>query len=73
MLCWQKELRMKLTPELKSRIDSKSYTQLIEGSRYHPNSNMFEGESKRYWFKRAKQLLPKYLPGQKMLEYGDPD
>lgn len=48
---------MKLTPELRAEIDSKSYTSLLSGVRFAPIGDpMFEGETGRYWMKRMKDL-----------------
>jgi hypothetical protein len=48
---------MNLTPELKTKIDSKSYHELLSRWRFAPNGDtMFEGESGDYWGKRMAEL-----------------
>lgn len=48
---------MKLTSELKQKIDSKSYVALLAGWRHAPcGSAMFEGESGKYYAERMAYL-----------------
>jgi len=48
---------MKLTPELKAQIDSKSIYALLHGVRFTPSgSEMFQDESGEYWLKRLAEL-----------------
>lgn len=48
---------MKLTPEVKTEIDAKSYESLLSGWRFALVGNtMFQGESGEYWAKRMKEL-----------------
>jgi len=48
---------MKLTPELKSQIDSMSYEQLLDRWRNAPSGDqMMRDESGVYWGERMKEL-----------------
>ena len=48
---------MKLTPELKAKIDAKNVVQLLSGWRFTPAGDpMFQGESGDYWGKRLAEL-----------------
>ncbi len=48
---------MKLTPEIKARIDAKDMTELLRSWRTSPVGDpMFTGESADYWLKRMNGL-----------------
>lgn len=51
---------MKLTPELKQKIDNMSYMQLLTKWRHAPIGDvMFSGESARYFTERMRELRSK--------------
>lgn len=51
---------MKLTPELKAKIDAKSIGTLLERIRFAPVGDaMFQDESGEYWMKRYSELRAK--------------
>lgn len=48
---------MKLTDELKAKIDAKTYEQLLDRWRNAPIGDpIFQGETGEYWGKRMKEL-----------------
>ena len=59
-LTWQsiaKETGVDLTPEVKSRIDAKTYEELLRLWRFAPSGHpMFQGESGTYFAERMKEL-----------------
>jgi hypothetical protein len=51
------EEAMKLTPELKAKIDAKTYQELLSRWRFAPiGDTMFQDESGEYWGKRMAEL-----------------